>query len=118
MLLRPAKISAVISPGTLDFKVNDLQDLGPPGPAVHAGTLLTIREENRLLVFERKVLRTIYGPKIVDGVYRSKYNLERDREFNSPNVIGAVKNNRLRYGGHMIRGDEDLPQRALYRAVP
>jgi hypothetical protein len=31
--------------------------------------VLTIREENRLLVFERKVLRTIYGPKIVDGVY-------------------------------------------------
>jgi hypothetical protein len=51
------------------------------------------REENRLLVFERKVLRTIYGPKIVDGVYRSRYNIE----FNSPNVIGVLKVNRLRY---------------------
>jgi hypothetical protein len=45
-------------------------------------------KKNRLLVFERKVLRTIYGPKIEDGVYRSRYNLELD----SPNVIGVVKN--------------------------
>jgi hypothetical protein len=33
VLLRPGKTSAVISPGTSN-KVNDLQDLGPPGPAV------------------------------------------------------------------------------------
>jgi hypothetical protein len=37
-----------------------------------------------LLVFERKVLRTIFSPKIVGGVYRSRYSFELDREFNSP----------------------------------
>jgi hypothetical protein len=72
------------------------------------------RKENRLLVFKRKVLRTIYGPKIEDGVYRSRYNFKLDREFNSPNNIDFVKRNRLRYAGHMIRGAEKLPQRALY----
>jgi hypothetical protein len=70
-------------------------------------------EENRLLVFERKVLRTIYGPKIVDGVHKSRYIFELDREFNSPNVFGVVKNNRLRYAGHMIRGAEDISHKAL-----
>jgi hypothetical protein len=69
-----------------------------------------------LILFERKDLRTIYTSKIVDGVYRSRYNFKLDRKFNSPNVIGVVKNNRLRYAGHMIRSAEDLPQRALYRA--
>jgi hypothetical protein len=38
-------------------------------------------------------------------------------KFNSPNVIGVVKSNRLRYVEHMIRGTEDLPQRVLFRAV-
>jgi hypothetical protein len=52
--------------------------------------LLAKREENRLFVFERKVLRMIIGPKIVDSVYRSKYNFELDREFNSPYAIGVV----------------------------
>jgi hypothetical protein len=32
--------------------------------------VLTKREENQLLVFERKVHRTICGPKIESGVYR------------------------------------------------
>jgi hypothetical protein len=58
--------------------------------------VLTNRKENRLLVFERKALRTIYGPKIVEGVHRSRYNFEVDREFNSSNVIGVVKSKRYR----------------------
>jgi hypothetical protein len=70
------------------------------------------REENRLLVFQREVLRTIYGNTI------EMYNFELNREFNSSNIIGFVKSNRLRYAVHMIRVAEDLPQRALCRAVP
>jgi hypothetical protein len=102
VLLRPAKTSAVISPDTPD-KGNYLQD--PDVLLYGSETLvLTNRKENRLLVFERKVLRTIYGPKIVEGMYRRKYNFEIDREFNSPNVIGVVKSNILRHAGHMIRG--------------
>jgi hypothetical protein len=70
-----------------------------------------------LLVFEKKVLRTIFGPKIiVDGVYR--YNLKLNRECNIPNVIGGVKSNSLRYAGHMIRSAKDISKRALLRAVP
>jgi hypothetical protein len=51
----------------------------------------------------------IYGPKIVDGVYRSRYDFELDREFSSPNFIGVVKSNILRYARHMIRDAENLP---------
>jgi hypothetical protein len=36
----------------------------------------TKREENQLLVFERKVLRTIRGPILEKGVYRRRYNFE------------------------------------------
>jgi hypothetical protein len=53
--------------------------------------VLTKREENQLLVFERKVLRTICGPKIKNGVYRRMYNHELEREFNSPNVLNVTK---------------------------
>jgi hypothetical protein len=80
--------------------------------------VLTKREENQLLVFERKVLRTICGPKIENGVYRRRYNHELEREFDSPNVLNVTKTNRLRYAGHMIRRPEDLPQKALFRAKP
>jgi hypothetical protein len=80
--------------------------------------VLTKREENQLLVFERKELRTIYGPKIKNGVYRRRYNHELDEEFNSPNTVNFTKTSRLRYAGHMIRRSKDLPQKALFRAKP
>jgi hypothetical protein len=67
-----------------------------------------------LLVFERKVLRTICDPKIEHGVYRNRYNHELDKEFNSSNAINVTKTSRLRYAGHMIRRPEDLPQKALF----
>jgi hypothetical protein len=57
--------------------------------------VLTKTEENRFLVFERKVKNRI------------RNNFELDREFNSPNVM---KSNRLRYAGH-------LPNIALFGAV-
>jgi hypothetical protein len=80
--------------------------------------VLTKREENQLLVFERKVLRTICGPKIENGVYRRRYNHELEREFDSPNALNVTKTNRLRYAGHMIRRPENLLQRAIFKAKP
>jgi endonuclease/exonuclease/phosphatase family metal-dependent hydrolase len=80
--------------------------------------VLTRREENQLLVFERKVLRSICGPKVENGVFRRRYNFELEREFNSPCVVNVVKTNRLRYAGHMIRRPEDLPQKAIFIARP
>jgi hypothetical protein len=56
--------------------------------------VLTKREENQLLVFERKVLRTICGLKIENGVYRRRYNHELDKEFNSPNALNVTKTTR------------------------
>jgi hypothetical protein len=74
--------------------------------------------ENQLLVFERKVLRTICGLKFENGVYRRRYNHELDKKFDSPNAQNVTKTNRLRYAGHMIRRPEDLPQKALFKAKP
>jgi hypothetical protein len=56
--------------------------------------VLTKGEENQLLVFERKVLRAICGPKIENGAYRRRYNHELDKEFNSPNTLNVTKTGR------------------------
>jgi hypothetical protein len=111
-----AQISAVKPPFTPD-KIHHSQDQ----PVLLYGSetwMLTKREENQLLVFERKVLRTICGPKIENGVYRRRYNHELDKEFDSLNALNITKTSRLRYAGHMNRRLEDLPQKALFRAKP
>jgi hypothetical protein len=78
--------------------------------------VLTKMEENQLLVFERKVLRTMCSSKIKNGIYRRRYNHELDKEFNSPNALNVIKTSKLRYAGKMIRRPENLPQKALFRA--
>jgi hypothetical protein len=75
--------------------------------------VLTKKKKKQLLVFERKVLRTICGPKKENGVYRRRYNHELEKEFDSPNALNVRKTSRLRYAGHMIRRPKDLPQKAL-----
>jgi hypothetical protein len=77
-----------------------------------------VEEENQLLIFEIKVLRTICGPKTENGVYSRRYNHELDKEFNSSNALNVTKTSRLCYAGHMIKRPEDLPQKALFRAKP
>jgi hypothetical protein len=55
-----------------------------------AYTIYTIKkEEDPLLVFERKVLRTTYGPKTVDGVY-SRVEWFYMRKFQKVNVEKPV----------------------------
>jgi stalled ribosome alternative rescue factor ArfA len=78
--------------------------------------VLTEREEKQLIVFERKVLRTICGQKIENGIYRRRYNHEIDKEFNSLNALNVTKTSRLRYASHIVRRPKDLPQKALFRA--
>jgi hypothetical protein len=56
--------------------------------------VLTKREENQLLVFERKVLRKICGPKIENGVYMRRYNYELDKEVDSPNAQNVTETSR------------------------
>jgi hypothetical protein len=118
VLLRPARTSAVKPPFTPD-KIHDSLNLIRSVLLYGSETWeLTKREENQLLVFERKVLRMICGPEIENGVYRKRYTQDHSRDFDSPNVLNVTKTSRLCYAGHIIRRPEDLPQKALFKAKP
>jgi hypothetical protein len=52
-------------------------------PVLLSSWVLTKREVNHLLVYERKFVRTICGLKIENSVYRRRYNHELDKEFDS-----------------------------------
>ncbi|XP_060665319.1 uncharacterized protein LOC132797575 [Drosophila nasuta] len=65
-------------------------------------------------VFERKILRKIFGPICVDDVYRIRYNHEL---YGDVDVASRVKSQRLRWLGHVARMDEDAPARKVFDAV-
>jgi hypothetical protein len=62
---------------------------------------LTLREEQRLRVFENRVLRRIFGPKRDEatGDWRRLHNEELNDLYSSPNIIRLIKSSRLRWGG-------------------
>ncbi|KAJ4446909.1 hypothetical protein ANN_13610 [Periplaneta americana] len=66
---------------------------------------LTLREEQRLRVFENKVLRKIFGAKRdeVTGEWRKLHNAELHALYTSPDIIRNIKSRRLRWAGHVAR---------------
>ena len=54
---------------------------------------LTLREENRLKVFENKVLRRIFGAKKdeITGELRKLHNAELHALYSLPNIIRSLK---------------------------
>ena len=60
--------------------------------------------KTKLKVFERKVLRRIYGPtKQRDGTWRIKTNEELNRFIDNKNIINYIKTQRLAWFGHVHR---------------
>jgi hypothetical protein len=50
---------------------------------------------NKLLVFERKILRKIFGPNNENGIWRIKTNQELDEIIKRKNIINFIPAQRL-----------------------
>jgi hypothetical protein len=66
-------------------------------------------DELRLRVFERKILRRIYGPICEEATWRSSYNEELYRLYDETDLVTAVMISRLRLAGHIARMQDNLP---------
>jgi hypothetical protein len=74
-----------------------------------------LREENRLTVFENRVLRRIFGPRSEeDGSWRKLHNEELHSLYSSPNIVRVIKSRRMRLAGHVARMGEG---RGVYRVL-
>jgi hypothetical protein len=62
---------------------------------------LTLREEQRLRVFENRMLRRIFGSKRDEGTgeWRRLHNKELNDLYPSPNIIRVIKSRRKGWAG-------------------
>jgi hypothetical protein len=80
-----------------------------------------LSRENILIlrVFERKVLRRIYGPtKEKDGTWRIKSNVELNRLTGNKNIINYIKAQRLAWLGHVHHMPDNSMVKKVYEWSP
>ena len=69
---------------------------------------------NKLLVFERKILRKIFGPNNENGIWRIKTNQELDEIIKRKNIINFIRAQRLSWLCHIERMQGTRMVKAIY----
>ena len=75
---------------------------------------LTKKEEQALLIFERKIFRRIYGPKYENGEWKSRMNRELEEMSKEENIIKWIKGQRISWLGHLERMEEDRMLKKIF----
>ena len=81
--------------------------------------VLTENIKQKLLVFERKILRRIFGPtQKANGEWKLKTNEELEEAINNENIVRYIKYKRLNWLGHVERMTNERVAKALYKRKP
>jgi len=73
---------------------------------------------NKLLVFERKILRKIFGPNSENGIWHIKTNQELDEIIKRKNIINFIQAQRLSWLGYIERTQGTRMVKAMYSWKP
>ena len=66
------------------------------------------------MVFERKILRKIFGPNNENGIWRIKTNQELDEIMKCKNIINLIRAQRPSWLGHIERMQGTRMVKAIY----
>jgi hypothetical protein len=61
-------------------------------------------------MYERKMIRRIYGPVMENNVWRVRYNEEINTLVNGEDVVRIIKSQRIRRLGHVERMEDYIPK--------
>ena len=72
---------------------------------------LAKKEEQALLIFERKMFRRIYGSKYENGEWESRTNRELDEMSKVENMVEWIKWQRISWLGQLERMEYRMPKK-------
>jgi hypothetical protein len=70
---------------------------------------LTAKDEDNLRIFERQILRKIFGPVNIDSIWRIRNNMESDKLIEGADIVRFIKAQRINWLGHIQRMDRARP---------
>jgi len=62
---------------------------------------LATEDENNLRIFERQILRKIFGPVNIDNIQRIRNNMEIDKLIEGADIVRFIKAQRIKWLGHI-----------------
>lgn len=71
--------------------------------------ILKKADEEKLSISERKILKKIYGPTCINGVWRIKYDDDLYSLYKEPSIVKILKIPRLKWLGHIARMEDNVP---------
>ena len=75
---------------------------------------LTKKEEQVLLIFERKIFRRIYGAKYENGEWKSRTIRELEEMSKGENIVKCMRGQRLSWLSHLERTEEDRMPKNIF----
>ena len=87
------------------------------GPIVSYGVeawTMTKKDEQALLVFERKLFRRIYGLKYENGEWKSRTNRELEEMRKGENIVKWIKGQRISCLGQLERMEGDRMPKKIF----
>ena len=75
---------------------------------------MTKKEEQVLLIYERKIFRIIYGPKYEDGEWKIRTNRELEELNKGENIAKWIKGQRISWLDHLERMEEDRMPKKIF----
>jgi hypothetical protein len=64
-----------------------------------------------LRIFERQILRKIFGPVNIDNIWRTRNNMELHKSIEGADIVRFIKAQRIKCLGHIQRMDQARPTR-------
>ena len=72
---------------------------------------MTKKEEQAVLILERKIFRRMYGPKYENGEWESGTNGELEELSKGENIVKWIKGQRISWLGHLKRKEDRMPKK-------
>ncbi|GFV19163.1 uncharacterized protein TNCV_3223811 [Trichonephila clavipes] len=75
-------------------------------------------DENKLSIYERKILRFIFGGIQENGTWQRGFNFELYQSFKESDIVNFVKIQTIKWAGHVVRIDEAHTTKKVFNAQP